>query len=70
MLWLLFFLIPLGSLIFILAIDNCYLRRRVKKLRGRLIEADEYKDAIAWDYDPIECKEHHFPGDCPLCGAK
>ena len=22
-----------------------------------------------YDLDAIECKEHHLPGDCPLCGA-
>ena len=21
-------------------------------------------------FDEEECKEHHLPGDCPLCGAK
>ena len=29
----------------------------------------KYIDAIERDFDPIECRENHLPGDCPLCGA-
>ena len=29
----------------------------------------QYTEAIDRGFDPVECRDRHLPGDCPLCGA-
>lgn len=68
--WILLILIPLVPLILTLAIDNYYLRRRVKRLRGKFEYLRNGNDLMKkHGFDPAECAESHLPGDCPLCGA-
>jgi len=69
--------IPIACLIFVLTVDNYYLRRRVKRLRAKLDEAkricdeaNQRYDVTLLGFDPIECEEYHLQGDCPLCGGE
>ena len=68
--WVLVLAIPIACLLFVLIVDNYYLRRRVKRLRADLDKVNLRCEATLRDYDPIECEECHLPGDCPLCGAR
>jgi len=68
---------PLAFLILVLVIENRYLKRRVERLTAKLDgvnlkldEANQRYDVSLLGFDPIECEEHHLPGDCPLCGAE
>ena len=74
--WVLGLAMPIAFLLFVLIIENRYLKRRVKRLQAKLGEAkricDEANrryDVTLLGFDPIECEEHHLAGDCPLCGA-
>lgn len=67
--WLLLGAIPIACLVFVVSIENRYLRRRVERLQAKLDESNLRHKAILLDYDFIECEECHLPGDCPLCGG-
>lgn len=69
--WVLIILFPFLCLIFILSVDNYYLRRRVNRLRSRFEYLWNGNDLMkGYGFDPAECAESHLPGDCPLCGAE
>lgn len=68
--WVLTILFPFLCLIFVLSVDNYFLRRRVKRLRNRFEYLRDGNDLMKKrGFDPAECAASHLPGDCPLCGA-
>lgn len=68
--YVLMILFPLLWLIFVLSMDNHYLRQRVKRLRIRFEYLREGNDLMKkHGFDPAECANSHLAGDCPLCGS-
>ena len=61
--------IPIAFWLWVLALENRYLNRRVERLQAKLDKANLQREAAFLGFDPIECEECHLPGDCPLCGA-
>lgn len=69
-LWVLSLLaIPIAFWLWVLAVENRYLDRRVERLQAKLDKANLQREAAFLGCDPVECEECHLPGDCPLCGA-
>ena len=61
---------PVAILVFMYITDERHWRRKVERLQVELDKANQKYDATIRGFDPIECEEHHLPGDCPLCGAR
>ena len=40
-----------------------------QKVAAKIVEREDYLNAIELGFDPNECEDSHLPGDCPLCGA-
>ena len=68
--YVLLILLPIACLLFVLFVDNYYLRRRVKRLRKGFDYLRDGNDLMKKrGFDPAECADSHLAGDCPLCGA-
>jgi len=50
--------------------ENKSFNKEIARLKKENWQLSQKIDSFNCGFDPIECEETHYPGQCPLCGGE